>query len=53
MTLRVVFRPEARHEVLDAYLWYEAEQCGLGERFKADLSECLDYIQSAPPWFSD
>ena len=48
MIRTILLRPEARQELLETYAWYESQQAGLGERFKADVDECFAQIQSAP-----
>ena len=48
MRLPVVFRPEARDEVDEAFAWYERQRPGLGEEFLAAVREVLDRIQENP-----
>jgi len=44
MKRRLVFRPEARVDLLKAALWHEEQTPGLGGRFIADLHVVLDRI---------
>ena len=39
--MRVVFRPEARAEALDAQVWYESRSPGLGLEFARALDAAL------------
>ncbi|MBM4367026.1 MAG: type II toxin-antitoxin system RelE/ParE family toxin [Deltaproteobacteria bacterium] len=43
MSLPVVFRPEARTEVVEAWVWYEEQRPGLGDEMVA----CLDAAVAA------
>jgi hypothetical protein len=45
MRLPVVFRPEARDEVDEAYAWYERQRPGLGEEFLAAVGR--SWIESS------
>jgi plasmid stabilization system protein ParE len=49
---RVVFRPEARTELLDAQTWYEDRVPGLGRQFSlavdAAVSAILRYPEAGP-----
>ncbi|MBD2182716.1 hypothetical protein H6S82_18170 [Planktothrix sp. FACHB-1355] len=40
MNYVLVFRPEVREELNEAYNWYESQQPGLGD----DLFDCVDDI---------
>ena len=48
MSLAIVFRPEAKADVLVAYDWYEEQQSGLGSVFVDALSGFLDRIKTMP-----
>jgi plasmid stabilization system protein ParE len=48
MSLPLVFRPEARDEIDEAYAWYERQRPGLGEGFLSAVREVLDRIQGTP-----
>ena len=51
MTLAIRFRVEARHDIQEAYDWYEERSEGLGERFLAAVDECLDRVADDPRTF--
>jgi plasmid stabilization system protein ParE len=40
--------PKARLELLEARLWYEEQQQGLGKRFKEEVFRKIDLIQNNP-----
>lgn len=46
--MQLIVRPEAEADIGDAYAWYESQRSGLGQRFLAELSRCMDEIQRAP-----
>lgn len=46
----VEFLPAAQREVEDAYLWYEQQEPGVGERFLKVLGETLLQIKTQPDW---
>ena len=48
MTPRLVLRPQAEAEVLDARDWYEEQRPGLGEAFGTQVEEALARIAQAP-----
>lgn len=41
MSLRVVFRVAARHEVEEAATWYDQRRPGLGEEFLREIDEAV------------
>ncbi len=45
---RVDFHPDARAEFFESTLYYEAQQQGLGIRFRAAVQEGAQKIQSRP-----
>ena len=53
----LVFRPEIRDELDEAYNWYEQQKVGLGDEFIDCIDELLDRIclmpQSYPPVYRD
>ena len=51
MRPRVVVRKKAARESNEAFLWYEDQQPGLGDRFRSDLERVLDRIADAPAQF--
>ena len=48
MTLPVVYRPEVRDEVDEAYGWYEEQRRGLGDEFLDAVQVALNRIQENP-----
>lgn len=48
MTPRLVFRPQAEAEVLDARAWYEEQRPGLGQTFAAAVDRALAGIVQNP-----
>ena len=48
MTPRLVFRPQAEAEVLDARAWYERERVGLGAVFAAAVETTVTAIIQDP-----
>lgn len=52
MRLPVVFRPEARDELDEAYEWYERRQSGLGEALLTAVRDTLERIQARPESFA-
>ena len=53
----LVFRPEIRDELDEAYNWYEQQKVGLGDEFIDCIDELLDRIclmpQSYPTVYRD
>ncbi len=45
------FRPAASADVDDAYVWYESQERGLGERFLGELGSTLEAIAENPRRF--
>ena len=48
MTPRLVFRPEAESELLDARAWYDDQQPGLGQTFATEVDRVLGAIVNHP-----
>lgn len=44
----LVFRPEVRDELDEAYSWYENQQAGLGDEFLECVDEILNRICQMP-----
>lgn len=44
----VIVRPEARHELLEAFAWYQSRLQGLGDRFIAAFDAAVDRAVNAP-----
>lgn len=50
---RLFLKPEAEKDVLQAALWYDSRQKGLGERFVDDAEELFTYIERNPSLFPE
>ena len=48
MTPRLVLRPQAEAELLDARGWYEDQRPGLGSTFAAEVDRALSAVLQAP-----
>jgi plasmid stabilization system protein ParE len=48
MNYVLVFRPEVRNELGEAYSWYESQELGLGDDFLEQVDEALDRICQMP-----
>lgn len=48
----LVIKEEARLDMLEAYLYYEQQQVGLGERFLSEVKKRLDDITNHPEYYS-
>lgn len=48
MNYALVFRPEVREELDEAYGWYESQQLGLGDNFLEQVDETLERICQMP-----
>ena len=46
--MRLIVRPEAEADLLQAFSWYEDQQPGLGRAFMDEVSRCLDSIEQRP-----
>jgi plasmid stabilization system protein ParE len=51
MNYVLVFRPEVREELEEAYNWYESQQPGLGDDFLDCVDEILNRICQIPESF--
>ena len=51
MNRRVVFRPQAEHEVLDAWFWYRRRRPETGQAFVEEFNHCIDRIVATPETF--
>ena len=52
MTYSLVIKAEANLEIVDAYLYYEEQQKGLGERFLKQLDKYFSKILEAPKHYA-
>lgn len=48
MSYEIEFLSKARLELLEAWIWYEERQTGLGDRFKQKVYDCVKLIQQNP-----
>lgn len=51
MSRNVVFRPEARAEMAEAFDWYEERRGGLGHDFAARVDDAIGLIVQTPEAF--
>lgn len=51
MTIRLIIRPEAEHDLNEAYRWYERQFKGLGLEFIICIDATLSVIQRTPKIF--
>jgi plasmid stabilization system protein ParE len=50
--MRLIVRPEAEADLLQAFSWYEDQQPGLGRAFMDEVSRCLNAIEHRPLSFA-
>jgi plasmid stabilization system protein ParE len=48
MTLPVILRARAEHDIRRVFEWYESQQPGLGDEFLAHIRECLEAARELP-----
>jgi len=48
MSFSVILLSRAKHELLDAWEWYEDKQPGLGDRFIEETYKTIQHIQKHP-----
>ena len=48
MSLRITYLEFARRDLYDAWLWYEARERGLGDRFAMAVDAVLDQVATWP-----
>lgn len=48
MKWKVVTRPQARNDVLEAAGWYDAQRGGLGAEFIEEIIDVLDALEANP-----
>jgi hypothetical protein len=49
---KIVIRPEAEADILEAYSWYERQEVGLGEDLVEIIDEALSDLAKRPVSFS-
>ena len=48
MAADLVIAPEAGHDLIEAYAWYEARRAGLGEEFLSSVDASAETIRRTP-----
>ncbi len=51
MSFQIIFKEEARAEIIRAFEWYELQLEGLGIKFKNEVDDYLKRIQKSPGSF--
>jgi plasmid stabilization system protein ParE len=52
MSRKVVFRPEAEGDLLEAHDWYEEQQVGMGAEFSDALEKTITRIETMPEMYA-
>ncbi|WP_068816729.1 type II toxin-antitoxin system RelE/ParE family toxin [Phormidesmis priestleyi] len=52
MSFVLIFRPEVREELNEAYQWYEGQQLGLGDDFIDCVDEMINRICQMPELYT-
>jgi plasmid stabilization system protein ParE len=52
MSLKVVFRPEAEGDLLEAHDWYEEQQVGIGATFSDAVERTITRIETMPEMYA-
>jgi mRNA-degrading endonuclease RelE of RelBE toxin-antitoxin system len=52
MPFNIIIKEEALSEALEAYLYYEEQQEGLGDNFVRTLLHCYEQITQNPQYYS-
>jgi len=53
VSARLVFRPQARLEIAEAFHWYENRASGLGIEFLDELELTLEAVRTSPDRFPE
>lgn len=48
---RLLLKPKAIETLREAYIWYEEQQIGLGDRFIEEIEHCYDLLKLQPDIF--
>ncbi len=48
MMYKAILQPRAIKELLEAWMWYEEKQVGLGERFENEVYKSLKEVEQHP-----
>ncbi len=51
MNYNLIFNSQVETDVGEAYIWYEARQEGLGERFLEELVICYNQLEVHPGYY--
>lgn len=51
MIHRIIFKPEAELDIVEAYEWYEEREMGLGAEFMRCVDSCVHEIQRYPEMY--
>ncbi|MBC8183713.1 type II toxin-antitoxin system RelE/ParE family toxin [candidate division KSB1 bacterium] len=51
MAAKLIFAPEAEHDISEAYDWYEHQRFGLGEDFLSCVDACIQAICRRPEMY--
>lgn len=49
----VLVRPEAEHDLKEAFIWYEEKRAGLGFDFLLNIQASFEYLERAPLTFPE
>jgi len=52
MAVEVVFAPEAKRDLEEAYGWYERRRAGLGEEFLSAIDASIESIRRNPEMYA-
>lgn len=52
MLYSLIIQEEARNELLEAYLYYEQQQNGLGEQFLLEVENRFEDLEKHPEYYS-
>ncbi|MEO7292424.1 MAG: type II toxin-antitoxin system RelE/ParE family toxin [Ginsengibacter sp.] len=48
MVYKAILQSRAIKELLEAWMWYEEKQVGLGDRFENEVYKCLEEVEQHP-----
>ena len=48
MSLKLILRPEAEADALEAYRWYSEQLPGLGDDFLSEVERAIETVQASP-----
>ena len=53
MSFKPVLLDRARHELIEAWEWYEDKQTGLGDKFTKEVYDSINHIANHPKHFPE